>query len=136
MATQTFITNDKPNIRGLVLAGSADFKNELYQSDMFDQRLKPKVIKVVDVSYGGENGFNQAVELAQECLSNVKFVQEKKVLSKFFEEISLDSGLVVFGVNDTMKVLESGAIENLLLYENIDVYRLTLRNKEDESKGL
>jgi peptide chain release factor subunit 1 len=26
---------------------------------MFDQRLAAKVIKVVDVSYGGENGFNQ-----------------------------------------------------------------------------
>ena len=133
VATQVFITNDKPNINGLVLAGSADFKNELYQSEMFDQRLKPKVLKVVDVSYGGENGFNQAVELAQECLSNVKFVQEKKILSKFFEEISTDSGLVVFGVSDTMKVLETGAIETLLLYENLDIHRVTLKNKEDES---
>jgi len=101
---------------------------------MFDQRLKPKVIKIVDVSYGGENGFNQAVELAQECLANVKFVQEKKILSKFFEEISTDSGMVVFGVHDTMKVLDTGAIETLLLYENMDLHRLTLRNKEDESK--
>ena len=37
----------------------ADFKTELSQSDMFDPRLANKVIKVVDVSYGGENGFNQ-----------------------------------------------------------------------------
>ena len=133
VATQVFITNDRPNISGLVLAGCADFKTDLYNSEMFDQRLKPKVLKVVDVSYGGENGFNQAVELAQECLSNVKFVQEKKILSKFFEEISTDSGLVVFGVSDTMKVLETGAIETLLIYENMDIHRLTLKNKEDES---
>ena len=53
---------------GIVLAGSADFKNDLNQSDMFDQRLQSKVIKVVDVSYGGENGFNQAIELASETL--------------------------------------------------------------------
>ena len=37
VATQLFITNDKPNIAGLILAGSADFKTELSQSDMFDQ---------------------------------------------------------------------------------------------------
>ena len=37
VATQLFITNDKPNISGLILAGSADFKTELAQSDMFDQ---------------------------------------------------------------------------------------------------
>lgn len=36
VAAQLFITNDKPNISGLILAGSADFKTELAQSDMFD----------------------------------------------------------------------------------------------------
>ena len=35
-AVQMYITNDKPNVAGLVLAGSADFKTELSQSDMFD----------------------------------------------------------------------------------------------------
>jgi len=39
LAVQMFITADKPNVSGLVLAGSADFKNELHVSDMFDQRL-------------------------------------------------------------------------------------------------
>ena len=48
------------NVRGIVLAGSADFKNDLHQSDIFDPRLVAKVMKTVDVSYGGENGFNQA----------------------------------------------------------------------------
>lgn len=36
VATQLYISNDKPNIAGLILAGSADFKTELSQSDMFD----------------------------------------------------------------------------------------------------
>ena len=36
-AVQMFITNDRPNVSGLVMAGSADFKTELSQSDMFDQ---------------------------------------------------------------------------------------------------
>lgn len=53
-----FITDDKPNVAGLVLAGSAAFKNELSTSDMFDKRLVPMIVKIVDVSYGGENGFN------------------------------------------------------------------------------
>ena len=43
-ATQMFITNDKVNVAGIVLAGSADFKNDLAQSDIFDQRLVAKVL--------------------------------------------------------------------------------------------
>jgi peptide chain release factor subunit 1 len=136
VATQVFISNDKPNVAGLILAGSADFKTDLFGSDMFDQRLKPKVLKIVDVSYGGENGFNQAVELAQECLSNVKFVQEKKILSGFYEHIATDTGLICYGIQDTMRALEMGAIETLLLYENIEYMRLTLKNKETEKTNI
>jgi peptide chain release factor subunit 1 len=36
VAVQLYISNDRPNIAGLVLAGSADFKTELSLSDMFD----------------------------------------------------------------------------------------------------
>ena len=36
VATTLFIINDKPNVAGIILAGSADFKTELSQSDMFD----------------------------------------------------------------------------------------------------
>lgn len=66
-AVANFITNDKCNVTGLVLAGSADFKTELAQSDMFDPRLATRIIKIVDISYGGENGFNQAIELSQDA---------------------------------------------------------------------
>lgn len=40
-AVQLFISGDKVNVAGLVLAGSADFKTELSQSDMFDQVSAP-----------------------------------------------------------------------------------------------
>ncbi|KAG2443213.1 hypothetical protein HYH02_009287 [Chlamydomonas schloesseri] len=128
MAVQFFITNDRPNVSGLVLAGSADFKTELSQSDIFDPRLQAVVLGVVDVSYGGENGFNQAIELSSEMLANVKFVQEKRLIGRFFEEISQDSGKFVFSVKDTMQCLEMGAVEILIVWENLDCDRYELMN--------
>jgi len=127
-ACQLFVSNDKANFSGLILAGSADFKTELSQSDMFDQRLQAKIIKLVDVSYGGENGFNQAIELSTECLANVKFIQEKKLIGKYFDEISQDTGKYCFGVEDTLKALEMGAVETLICWENLDIQRVTLKN--------
>jgi peptide chain release factor subunit 1 len=135
-SVQCFITNDKVNVCGLVLAGSADFKTELGQSDMFDQRLQAKILKIVDVSYGGENGFNQAIELAADCLQNVKFIQEKKLISKYFDEIAKDTGLYCFGVDDTLKALESGAVEILIVWENLDIARYVLKNPNGEKKIL
>ena len=130
LAVQNYITQDKVNVAGLILAGSADFKNDLNQSDMFDNRLQSKVIKVVDVSYGGENGFNQAIELAAETLSNVKFIQEKKLIGRYFEEISQDSGRVCYGIDDTLKALELGACETLIVFENLETTRWVLKNSE------
>ena len=130
LAVQNYISSDKVNVAGIILAGSADFKNDLNQSDMFDNRLQSKVIKVVDVSYGGENGFNQAIELASETLSNVKFIQEKKLIGKYFEEISQDSGRVCYGVEDTLKALELGAAETLIVYENLDITRWFLKSSD------
>jgi len=145
LAVQHFITNDKVNVTGLILAGSADFKTELSQSDLFDPRLGAKVIKVVDVSYGGENGFNQvgtnvlglavitefyvqAIELAADALANVKFVQEKRLIQKYFDEISQDTNKYCFGVDDTLKALDLGAVETLIVWENLDITRHVFRN--------
>jgi len=135
-AGQMFLTNDKCNVSGIILAGSADFKNVLYDSEIFDQRLVAKVIKTVDVSYGGENGFNQAIELCAETLANVKFIQEKKLISKYFEEISQDTGKFCFGIEDTLKALEMGAVEILICFENLETDRLVLKNASSGEESI
>ena len=128
LSTTFFISNDKPNVLGLILAGSAEFKNDLAQSDMFDPRLAAVLLKIVDVSYGGENGFNQAIELSSDTLKGVKFVQEKKIITRYFEEVALDTGKVCFGVQDTLKALDMGACELLLVFEGLEVSRVVIRN--------
>lgn len=61
LAISNFITNDRPNVKGIVMAGSADFKTVIQQSDFFDKRLVEVLVATFDVSYGGENGLSQAI---------------------------------------------------------------------------
>lgn len=131
-AVQLYIPDgQRVNVTGIILAGSADFKNDLAGSEMFDQRLKAKVINVVDVSYGGENGFNQAIDLSADTLQNVKFIQEKKLISAYFDEISKDTNRYCFGIADTMNALESGACERLIVWENLEHIRYVLVDPHD-----
>ena len=130
--TKSFITNNIPNVKGLILAGNAEFKNDLQKSDLFDPRLAPLVLKIVDISYGGEVGFNQAIQLSQDSLKNVKFVHEKKVLERFYVEIAKDSGKYVFGLKKTMEAFENGMVDVLIIWENIDFIRLTLKDNNGE----
>ena len=63
----------------------------------------------------------QAIELSAESLANVKFIQEKKLIGKYFDEISQDTGKYCFGEDDTLKALEMGAVETLICWENLDI---------------
>ena len=49
LAAQTFLTDNKPNVKGIFMAGSADFKKVLNESDKFDKRLKDIIIATYDV---------------------------------------------------------------------------------------
>eukprot|EP01100_Stratorugosa_tubuloviscum_P012582 TRINITY_DN6012_c0_g1_i1.p1 TRINITY_DN6012_c0_g1~~TRINITY_DN6012_c0_g1_i1.p1 ORF type:complete len:436 (+),score=216.07 TRINITY_DN6012_c0_g1_i1:159-1466(+) len=128
LAVQMYITNEKVNVTGIILAGMGDFKSELASTDMLDGRIKEKIIKIVDVSYGGDNGFNQAIELSAEVLSNVKFIQEKKLITQFMEEISRETGKYCFGIDDTLQALKAGAVEHLILWENLEIMRFSLKH--------
>jgi len=60
----------------------------------------------------------------------VKFVQEKRLLSNFFDEISQDTGKFCFGVRDTLGCLEMGAVETLIVWENLEITRLVYKTAE------
>ena len=109
-AVGKFISNNVINVQGLILAGSADFKKQLFNGQFFDQRLKSKVIKLIDVSYGQEEGFNQAIELSKDAIKNVKLIQQQELLKKFFGHISQETGKIVYGFESTLKQIRAGAV--------------------------
>lgn len=74
---QMFFPGNERNLAGLVLSKIAELKAKLRLSDMDDQWLQAKVLKLVDISYGNQNGFNEATELSIEVLSTMTFIQEK-----------------------------------------------------------
>ncbi len=129
-----FTTQNKVNVEGLILAGSADLKVELSQSDLLDKRLQSKIMKIVDISYGNEAGFNQAIDLASDTLSNVKFIKEKHMICRYFDQIAQYTGKYCFGIADTLKALELGAVEILIAWENLDITRYVLRDNANESE--
>lgn len=43
------------------MAGSADFKTVIQQSDAFDKRLQAVLVATYDIQYGFEDGLNHAI---------------------------------------------------------------------------
>ena len=53
--------------------------------------------------------------MSAETLGSVKLVQEKRLLQKYFDEISQDTGKYCFMVSDTLRALELGAVEKIFV---------------------
>jgi peptide chain release factor subunit 1 len=114
--------NCLPNVVGLILAGCADFKSELFTK--LDQRLKSVVLTIVDVQYNGVPGFNECVEKCSGVLKDSEFMQERALLAKFFELVKTDQP-AVYGIAETMKALldSGGAVERILVSESLNAVR-------------
>jgi len=129
IATQCFITDAKPNVTGLIIAGSAEFKTVLTTSDLWDSRLEAVLIRpMLYISCGGLQGFNEAIELASETLKNARFVQEKQLVTRFLDQVAQDAGKYCFGIRATIQALEMGAVETLIVWEATDLKRVQIRN--------
>jgi len=131
LSVQNFIdpVTSLPSVHGLVIAGLANLKDDVQRK--LDPRLSKIVLSVVDVQYGGEAGFYQAVGLTQTCLSDVKIVQEQKVLARFFDEIARD-GLYCYGVEEAMQAVTSGLVETLILWKNLSHVRCEMELGEEK----
>lgn len=57
---------------------------------------------------------------------NLCFIDVLLITGRYFDEISQDTGKYCFGVEDTLKALEMGAVEILIVYENLDIMRYVL----------
>jgi peptide chain release factor subunit 1 len=132
LCTQFFITENKCNVKGLILAGSADFKQELNKSDLFDNRLKEKVLQTYDLAYGATSGLNEAIELASEVIGNLRLYHEKKLMQQFFTEIAIDSGKYCYGLKESLMALEMGAVEILMVWEELKTECKILKHKNTD----
>lgn len=50
------------------------------------------------------------------------------MLQHFYDEIAMDTGMVVFGVEDTLKAMEMTALERMILFEDIETSRYEFIN--------
>lgn len=128
-ATKCFISGDVANISGLIVAGAAEFKSELTSRSLLDPRLQAVHIATLDISYGGESGFDQAISLSSGMLKGLDFVKEKQVISNFLSEVARGRGMCCFGVRETMAALEMGVVEVLIVWDELPVKRLVVKDR-------
>jgi peptide chain release factor subunit 1 len=126
------IKENEIKVDSIIVAGNASFKFALLESQILDDRIKKKVIKTLDIAYGGEAGLRDAIAFSKDIIQGAQFNREKELIQKFFNDIGKDTGMIVYGLQQTMKLLEEGLIEKLILCEDITFKRGLIRGEPDK----
>jgi peptide chain release factor subunit 1 len=58
---QCYMDGNVPKVKGIVLAGVAELKDEWEDAELLDARLAPLVVVRTEVAYGGQRGLAQAL---------------------------------------------------------------------------
>jgi peptide chain release factor subunit 1 len=73
----------------------------------------------LDVSYTDESGLYELVDTAQEQLADLEVTQDKEIMRRFMKELVSDKGLAAYGEKEVRHNLELGAVDVLLLSEDL-----------------
>jgi peptide chain release factor subunit 1 len=125
-ASEIFQTHQ--NIKGVLVGGPGPTKQYFVDESFLHYEIQDKIIDTFDTGYTDEYGLRELVSAASGTMSNLKISKEKQIMKKFLREISkTDKSLAVYGEVSIIKALELGAVETLLLSENLRKFRVKLK---------
>jgi peptide chain release factor subunit 1 len=128
---------DEKNLKGVFVGGPGPHKEEFYKGEYLNYMVKQKVLGVKDTSYTDETGLEELVQRSQDLMKQANVVREKELLGRFFSELARN-GNVAYGLEAVKKVLETGAVDTLLLSEDLNLLhvRLICSNGHEAEKDL
>jgi peptide chain release factor subunit 1 len=108
-------------LKGIFVGGPGFTKNEFVKDGSLDYRLQEKIINTVDIGYGGKEGIRPLVFKIKDDIKNVKYIREKEIVQNFLGELARETGLAVYGEEEVRKSLNYGALDYLILSEDLNL---------------
>jgi len=116
----------KDKLVGIMIGGPSPTKEEFHEGSYLHHELQAKVIGLFDVSYTDESGLYELVEKASERMEELEISREKKLINRFLKEVVKD-GNAAYGEEEVRKYLRYGAVDTLLISEDIRLERVRYR---------
>lgn len=113
-----------PDLKGVIIGGPGHTKEEFVEGDYLHHEIKQKIITTVDTSYTGEFGIREVMDKSMDILTEIDVMREKKLMQRFLHELIDEDGLASYGEAEVRHNLQVGAVEILLLSEDLKKKRL------------
>ncbi len=132
-ASKLFLSKD--NLQGILIGGPGPTKRSFANQDYLDYRVKDSVIGIYDTGYTDEFGLREIVDAAIDDLHEMDIIREKKVMKRFMRELKTNSGLAVYGEKEVQRALTIGAVDELIISDELRKYKVTFSCDECDYSG-
>ena len=131
MADDLFVP-ERHELDGILVGGPSPTKDEFLDGDYLHHELQEKVVGKFDVSYTDESGLYDLVDAAQDVLAETEVMKDKAQMTEFFEQLH-DGGKATYGFDATRQNLRMGAVDRLLISEDLrkDVVTVDCDGREE-----
>ncbi len=123
------------DLKGIILGGPGTTITDFMNKDYLTGELKKKIIGTKDLSYTGEFGLQELLDKSEDLLAEEEVAEEKQLMGRFFNELSKDTGLAGYGPDDVMAAIKMGAVDTVLLSEELDDTTIDEYEKAAEPMG-
>lgn len=123
------------DLKGIIIGGPGVTVNKFIGLDYLTGEIKKKILGTKDLSYTGEFGLQELLEKSDDLLAAEEVADEKKLMQRFFYELSKDTGLAAYGKRDVMSFIGYGAVDMVLLSEDLDESVIEEFEMEAEKMG-
>jgi peptide chain release factor subunit 1 len=106
-------------LKGIIVGGPGPTKYEFVDSAYIAADLKKKILGIKDLSYTEEFGLEELLDKSQDILAQEEIADEKKIVTRFLELLATKPNIVAYGEAEVKRVLELGAVDTLLLSEQL-----------------
>jgi peptide chain release factor subunit 1 len=125
VANEAFLS--EKDLKSILIGGPGPTKDFFAKSEYLHYELQKKILDTFDVGYTDEYGLKELVEKAREALKGLDLMREKDLMQKLFEEIRKpDGGLSVYGEDQVKSALLIGAVDTLIISEDVRRVKLSL----------
>ena len=116
------------NLKGIFVGGPGPTKQYFVDSNYLHHEIQKKIIAVLDTGYTDESGIRELVSAASEVMSNLKIAKEKNIVKRFLQEVTnKNKSRAVYGEEEVRKALNMGAVDTLLLSDDLRKYRIRFK---------
>ena len=126
-ASEVFLTVNHKDFEGVLIGGPSPTKEEFESGEFLHHEIQRKILGLFDVAYTDESGLSELVNAAGDRLADLDLMIEKNLMQDFFKELVSDSGKVAYGEEAVRQNLLIGAVEKLLISEDLRSEKFKIR---------